>query len=268
MAKRKRHNNGQKPKMPDKAVLDTYPIGSWAWPRIAVYVPLLPCLPDAPRVFTKFIAIANQGVPFIDAGYGEIAQQRCKAADHILESDRFTHILMLDHDHEHPHDIIQRLAARVVENPKRLVVGALVFRRTAPYDPAILLRDDAGDYYHATEWGQGVVEVDALSTACVLIHRSVFEELTRPWFYYDYTGAEEGGRDWIRPTEDIMFCRKARAAGIQLHVDTTVCSPHIPSDTPAVDEAFWRAHVEKVGYDREPQAIEDIINEQKIEVKT
>ena len=254
-------NNGHKPAMPDPAVLDTYPVQSWPWPRIAVYVPLLPCLPDAPRVFGNFWAIAQQGVPLINAGYGEIAMQRCKVAEHLLEST-YTHVLMLDHDHEHPYDIVQALAKRVIEDPRRLIVGGLVFRRTAPYDPALMLMDKRGDYWRSTEWESGVVEVDALSTACVLIHRSVFEHLTRPWFFYDYSGAEEGGKDWVRMTEDINFCRKARAAGLRIWVDTTVCSPHIPSDGPAVDEAFWRDYVAKHGHGGELKNIEEIIGDE------
>ena len=262
MAKR---SNGRKPNKPDPGVLDTYPVALWPWPRIAVYVPLLPCLPDAPRVFHRFLAIAGQGTPFIDAGYGEIAMQRCKVGEHVLESN-FTHVLMLDHDHEHPVDIVQRLAARVIEDPRRLIVGGLVFRRTAPYDPALMIRDKSGNYYRSTDWEQGVVEVDALSTACVLIHRSVFEHLKRPWFFYDYTGAEEGGKDWVRKTEDINFCEKARAGGIRIFVDTTVCSPHIPSDGPAVDEAYWRSYVDKHGHGGAVRSIEEIIENEKAKV--
>lgn len=251
-------NNGAKPRKPDPAVLNTYPVQSWPWPRIAIYIPLLPCLPNAPRVFGGFWRIAQQGVPLIDAGYGEIAMQRCKVGEHLLQSS-FTHVLMLDHDHEHPVDIVQQLARRVIEDPRRLVVGGLVFRRTAPYDPAMMLRDAKGNYYHGTEWEQGIIEVDALSTACVLIHRSVFEHLERPWFYYDYSGYD--GPDWTRPTEDVNFCKKARAAGIRLFVDTTVCSPHIPSDTPAVDEGFWRDYVKQHGYDGPLRSVEEIIKD-------
>lgn len=255
-------DNGAKARKPDPAVLDIYPVAHWPWPRIAVYVPLLPCLPNAPRVFHRFIGIANQGAPFIGVGYGEIAMQRCKAADYILDS-HYTHVLMLDHDHEHPFDIVQLLARRVIEDPRRLVVGGLVFRRSAPYDPALYLRDDKGNYYSATQWDRDIVEVDALSTACVLIHRSVFEHLERPWFFYDYTGAAEGGPGWRRPTEDINFCKKARAAGIRLFVDTTVCSPHLPSDAPAVDEEYWRRYVEEHGHDGPLKSIEEIINNGK-----
>ena len=254
-------DNGKKP---DKSVLKRLPVASWLWPRIAVYIPLLPSLPNAPRVFGRFWAIASQGVPLIDAGYGEIASQRCKAAEHLLES-KFTHILMLDHDHEHPLDIVQRMAKCVLDDPRRLVVGGLVFRRTAPYDPALYLRDKTGNYWSSTDWDKGVVEVDALSTACVLIHRSVFETLKRPWFYYDYSGAEEGGKDWVRPTEDLMFCRKVREAGIRIYVDTTTCCPHIASDVPAIDEAFWRRYVEKHGYSGETKRIEEIVKNEESE---
>jgi hypothetical protein len=100
-----------------------------------------------------------------------------------------------------------------------------------------------------------------------LIHRSVFEHLTRPWFYYDYSGAEEGGKNWTRTTEDINFCKKARAAGIRIFVDTTICSPHIACDTPAVDQEYWRAYVAEHGYEEgKLSSVEEVIRDgEKVE---
>lgn len=62
---------------------------------------------------------------------------------------------------------------------------------------------------------EAVVEVDAAGTGCMMIHRSVLEKVPRPWFSY-----REGG------TEDMYFCRKAKAAGFRVYGDLSVICSH------------------------------------------
>ncbi len=65
-----------------------------------------------------------------------------------------------------------------------------------------------------------LVPVDATGTGCVLFDTRVFLEIPRPWFELgEFNGAPLG--------EDISFCSKARAAGIPIHVDTSVEVDHL-----------------------------------------
>lgn len=150
-------------------------------------------------------------------------------------------LLMLDSDMEHPVPAPLRLAEW-----KKPIVGALYFHRGQSHDPFVFdyagLRPDKYDrpthtwaprrdeVYQFLE-GQNVpmrdggfiiegptrnplVECDALGTGCMLIHRSVFETLPAPWFEY-----RAGGN-----SEDLMFCKEAKEAGIPVYCDlSTVC---------------------------------------------
>lgn len=52
---------------------------------------------------------------------------------------------------------------------------------------------------------EGVIEVDAAGTICIMIHRSVFKKLDSPWF--------------DSRAEDFYFCEKAKEAGFSIYVD-------------------------------------------------
>jgi hypothetical protein len=66
------------------------------------------------------------------------------------------------------------------------------------------------------------VEVDALGMGCTLIPVEVFRQVPRPWFAF-----QRNEYGWNRITEDIWFCRQARAAGCRLWVDPTINVGHV-----------------------------------------
>ncbi len=103
------------------------------------------------QAFWSFIRIAQQGVPFFSLPYTRCDIARNSFAQDLLNSDH-THLLMLDSDHVHPTDIIQRLVRWVLEDSRRLVVGGLNFRRGEPYDACAYLKDDDDTIYTLTEW--------------------------------------------------------------------------------------------------------------------
>ena len=220
---------------PDKAVLQRLPVNSWAWPRVVVFVPMPQALPHADAVFPHFIGIAQTGVPFMWLPYGRTDAVRNQAAQGLLDSD-YTHILMLDSDQRHPLDIVQRLCRWVIDDPERLIVGGLYFRRGEPYDPLVWRLVD-NEPQIMTEWQQGLIECDVIGTGAILIDRRVFGQVERPWFWYDYSGIASPGYSW--PTEDITFCLAAREAGIKIYCDTTVDSPH--AYTSFINERTYRS---------------------------
>lgn len=194
-------------------------------PVIRPIVGLLPERNGVPSaaIFFDMIAIAQRGWPFIRTDYGDTIVQRNKFAEHLMASD-FTHLLMLDADHRHPPDIVERLTRWVKQDPTRLVVAGLCFRRGVPFDPNVFIVNGAENaIYQPAEWGRGLMQVDIAGTAEMLIAREVFERLPKPWFARDYSGAAEG--KW--PGEDVWFSQRCGELGVDIWVDTTTTGPHL-----------------------------------------
>lgn len=208
--------------------------------QVRVLVGVLPERQGVPSadIFFDFIAIANRGHAFVRLPYLRTDLARNTLAEHLLADGRFTHLLMLDCDHRHPADIVEKLAARVAEDPSRLVVTGLAFRRGVPFDPCMYIADAQDNVYVPEEWEPGaLLRVDLAGTAAMLISRAVFERLPKPWFAFDYSRAAEGA--W--PGEDIWFCRRCMEAGIPIWVDTGVVSPHHIDNY--INEDTFRTHL-------------------------
>ena len=143
-------------------------------------------------------------------------------------------LVMLDCDHEHPKDIVLKLADHP---PECGVVGALAFRRGPPYEAMFFVRDEAGHLRAPAEWEAGCYECDAVGTAAIGIRRWVFDELdahghTWPYFRFEYP-VECG----YNKSEDIVFCEDVRASGIKIYCNTSLVSPHI--GTYLIDDKLW-----------------------------
>lgn len=172
-------------------------------------------------------------------------------------------LLMLDSDMEHPVDCGQRLARW-----GKKVVGGLYFHRNRHKDPVAFFkaekeRDEYGRMVRkwepirnqAYDWliqnnvplrdgafsidgnGFGLLDVDAVGTGCVLIHRSILERMEPPWFEY---------RDGSQ-SEDLEFCDRVQSElNTKVHVDMTTVSGHY-SQVP-LGQAQFRAIHEGRGY--------------------
>lgn len=210
--------------------------------RPVIGVPIERCIPYADETFWAFMALAQQGWPFIKLPYTRTDVARNKFALHVLNSD-FTHLIMLDIDHDHPADVVRRLVRCVERDRSRMVVSGLNFRRGQPYDPiAFVVKDDPqGDSatYAVADWEPGdLLSVDVIGCGCVIVAREVFEKLSGPpWFWNDYRGAALD--NW--PGEDITFSRLCRSHGIELLIDTGTSSDHMIDGR--VNEAVYRAYI-------------------------
>lgn len=204
--------------------------------RVLIGVPMERTVLEAS--FWSFIALAQEGYAFVRRPYDRIDVTRNRMAQHLLDTHEFTHLLMLDMDHQHPPDIVRRLTRWWLKDPEKLVIAGLNFRRNEPYDPLVWFKGPDGAMYHATDWPQGLLRCDIVGTGAMLIHRSVFERIPGPWFCNDYSRAPEMDA-W--PGEDIGFCKLCDQAGIKVWCDTTTTSPHL-SQT-AVGQETYRAYV-------------------------
>jgi len=216
--------------------------------RILVGVPMERTISQ--HAFFGFWEIAQQGWALARLEYTRNDIARCKMADFLLDSTDYTHLLMLDSDHKHPPDIVQRLARWFQVYPAQVqIVGGLNFRRGVPYDPCAFIDPGDGHFRRMAEWAQGAMEVEALGTGSVMVAREVFEGMERPFFGYDY---DCNYGDW--PGTDMWFSAKCRALGISLWCDTTTTSPHI-GDLFIAEEQY-RAWLKKNL--REPREAESI----------
>jgi len=208
---------------PDYSVLKQWPVSLWEWPRIAIYVPWPSALPNAADVNPGFIEIARHGTMFMHLPYGFTDRMRNEAAKQFLLSD-YTHLLMLDSDHVHPPDIVQKLAKHVIEDPERLIIGGINFKRAAPYSPCAWVYSDKNKdkIYRVHEWEAGLIEVARLGSGCWMIAREAFERTSFPWFVNEPQMENEQ-----LGSHDNYFCKLAIKEGIKIYCDFNVSSPHM-----------------------------------------
>ena len=127
---------------------------------------------------------------------------------------------MLDVDHDHPPEMMERLVAHDVP-----IVTPLMFRRGEPFQACAFRRGKDGELHHLANFPMGLHRMDAVGTGAIAIQRQVFERLREAghqWFFkYEYD--EQLGS----PSEDLYFSKICEQAGIEMYVDTTIESPHI-----------------------------------------
>ena len=142
-------------------------------------------IPD--HAFSAFMDMAMRaghlGYARINIGYSRVDVARNTVAKAFIlqtKSDDDT-LVMLDCDHTHPDDVVERLARHDED-----VVVALAFRRCPPYDPQIYRHGQAGNLVQPTEWGQGLLKIDAFGMAAIAIKRRVFRKLDESGMSYPY----------------------------------------------------------------------------------
>lgn len=164
------------------------------------------------------------GTEIIRAQSGPIQEMRNTITMDALAKD-CTHLLFLDADMVYPADTIQALL-----NHREKIVGALTFKRWPPFNPILY----TGEPYKMTlmeNIPDGLTEVTATGTGCLLIDCSVFDQIPYPWF--EFCKTEEGN-----PVgEDVNFCYKAREAGFKIFVDCEVKTEHLCQVR--VNESLW-----------------------------
>lgn len=182
------------------------------------------------------------GMVAMFGGTDGLAQARNKAITEFLADDRSDWLFWVDTDMGFAPNTVDQLfaAADPVDRP---IMGALTF--AAVHEQ----HDEVGGYrdvfmpvvmdWAVAESGPGfavrwnyprdaVTRVDGTGSACILIHRTVFEKIR-----------DEHGPEWaswysrvINPAttelvgEDLSFCLRAARAGVPIHVDTSVQTTH------------------------------------------
>lgn len=120
-------------------------------------------------------------------------------------------LLALDADMVFTPDLITRLMKHATG---KRIVGALCFGWTGT-EAWPTMYDEKFDVMH--DWAPGdLVTVGGTGAACLMIPRTVFQQIEGPWYK---TATGEVG-------EDLYFCRLAREHGFEVCVDTSVVAGH------------------------------------------
>lgn len=133
-----------------------------------------------------------------------------QVAKHRNEAVRYMEgdwLFFLDDDQTFEPDVLLQLLDRNVD-----IIQALTPRRTEPFAP-IAFKEINGRYVDTPPdeiAESGISEVAAVGCGCMLIRRHVFEKVEGPWFETNGYGE----------TDDLYFCRKARAAGFKVWLDS------------------------------------------------
>ena len=161
---------------------------------------------------------------------GNLAKARNRLVDEFLNNDEFGDcdwLWFCDTDMVFDPDTLHKLVARAVECDVK-ILGALCVIVTADGPiPTLFVPDKDTVTQVMLDWlPNQVAQVAATGTGCLLIHRSVLQDMfdrsggsTNCWFGYDVVDSDSG-KEWALG-EDISFCLRASEAGHTVHVDTT-----------------------------------------------
>jgi hypothetical protein len=149
----------------------------------------------------------------------------------LLSPAGYTHILFLDADMVWPSDVLMRM----LRHHDQGIVCGLYHLKGNNYAP-VAMRDGQVQesgltvYAHDLDYrltGPELREQEVVGMGCTLVPLDVFKAIgPRPWFAY-----EMDDQGWPAVSEDVPFCRKARAAGFKVLLDPTVKCGHVTTNT-------------------------------------
>jgi hypothetical protein len=194
--------------------------------KLGIGVPLnFPMVPGA--FFDSFITMEKPDFVYLRSSAGNIEDMRDEIVKQAIGAG-CSHLVMMDTDQVYHKDTIPRLLSH-----KLPVVGCLVYRRYPPFDP-LLLKGSISKYQIISEWEpNGLVEVDATGTGCLMFNMDVFHKMPSPWFRSRTNNGAPVG-------EDIGFCSDLRQAGYKILVDTSIPAGHLTQMI--VNDGTWRLY--------------------------
>lgn len=149
-------------------------------------------------------------------------------ASKTSDGEPFTHLLMIDSDTIPPVDAVSKLLSHGLP----VVTGLTPILSYAEeggwqsYDNAFVEVERGADgkviKTHIAERGTGLKEIFRCGASCLLVSRSVFENLDRPFFKFV---SNEDNTSHVR-SEDIDFCDRVRERNYMIFADTDVVCQH------------------------------------------
>jgi len=153
---------------------------------------------------------------------------RNKMVKDFLQNENNEWMLMVDNDVVPPGDIL-----KMVDTGEKVVSATVTVKKEGVPHPVIVKQREDGKFrrmgmeeYREEISDEGLVEVDGVGTGCLLVHRSVFEEMSPPWFKFVYN--EDGT---LKLGEDFYFGQRLRQMDIPMYVNSNyVCSHYRKTD--------------------------------------
>lgn len=167
---------------------------------------------------------------FARAGTSSLAIMRDAATQHFLDSTEGSWMLWLDDDIEFHADLVTDLleVADALEAP---IVTGVYFSPMAEGFCPLIYHVETDEIWTDTEYaeflktGERTIEVSRCGAGCLLVHRSVLEEMREarpddPWY-------GETIHEGVKYGEDFTFCRRARRLGFPIIADTKPWLGHV-----------------------------------------
>ncbi len=132
----------------------------------------------------------------------------------------FDWVFFCDDDTIPPPDAIEKLMRAQTD-----IISGLCYRRQKPIKPVALLDTPPKPTFVGAIPKEGLLEVDLVGAACLLIRRRILEVIKKPWFEWHLDREDLPEAD--RLSEDFIFCRKARALGVKIFIDPSVKCWHV-----------------------------------------
>ena len=157
-------------------------------------------------------------------------------------AEKYDYLFSVDSDISFPRDTLKKLLARNVD----IVSGLYIQRKPGEHILEVYMPNDKGGCQpipYSMIRNIPFVEVVGCGFGCVLVKSEVFRSVGYPYFKYHSAIKHE---DTI--SEDVDFCRKARAKGFRIFADTSILCDHTGSsvfkvaDTPPTYTVEDRLH--------------------------
>ena len=173
------------------------------------------CVPSRDMVHSGFafdlcraVAKAECDISLLNVQGTLIVNQRTSLAQSAIEMGA-THVLYLDDDMRFPSDTIDRLLAHDKD-----VVAVNYPTRKFPIQPVAFADDKSHNRVFTNPDSTGLEKVAAVGMGVMLVKTDVFVKIGMPYFMIGYSPATAQYTG-----EDVYFCRKARAAGVDIYID-------------------------------------------------
>jgi len=187
-------------------------------PRVGIGVPLVSM--PAPSVITlcRLLIETRSARTDLLVVQGAYIQHNRSILAKLAREQGCTHLMYMDHDVVFPGDTIDKLLAH--EKP---VVGATYnMRGVEPPSTCVVLLDEHGDKTPWEHLPKEPFRCEALPGGAMLVRMDVFDKIDRPWF-----AIQEDETGELSMSEDVWFCNRVRAAGMEIWCDPTIPTGHI-----------------------------------------
>jgi len=152
------------------------------------------------------------------------------------------YLLFIDSDCVIPENSLKTLIGH-----NKDIVSGMYFHKKPPFAPVIYKENDKGTYDVITDYPKDLIPVDGIGMGICLIKTSVLKELGGGAF-------EPIPAQGITPAingEDLAFCKRAKRAGFEIFVDTSIQAAH--QTTRYIDEEYYLKAKERMKEAREKE---------------